>query len=81
MRTTLDLVDDLGTEIKILAAQEKRTLKELVAELLRAGLKSRQQAQTLPHSLPVPYRSQLRLDRQGLQEILRGRHMDREVGR
>jgi len=42
MRTTLDLPDDLATEIKILAAQERRTLKELIGELLRGGIRARQ---------------------------------------
>ena len=70
MRTTLDIADDLGTEIKILAAQENRTLKEVVSELLRAGLKSRQQALSRTVSLPEPYRPSLLLDRVSLRQIL-----------
>ena len=81
MRTTLDLADDLGTEIKILAAQENRTLKELVSELLRAGLKSRQQAQARTLSMPAPYQPKVRLDREGLQNILKGRDVGRQEGR
>jgi plasmid stability protein len=38
MKTTLDLPEDLMRAIKIRAAQEGRTLKELVADLLRRGL-------------------------------------------
>ena len=72
MRTTLDIADDLGTEIKMLAVQENRTLKELIAELLRAGLKSRQQAQSRVMTPPVLYRPSVRLDREGLREMLKG---------
>ena len=72
MRTTLDLPDDLGTEIKIVAAQENRTLKEVISELLRSGLKSRQQAQSRTQSLPAPYRPTIRLDRGTLIRILGG---------
>lgn len=38
MRTTLDLPDPLMRRIKVKAAQEDRKLKDLVAELLEAGL-------------------------------------------
>ena len=38
MRTTLDLPDDLLREIKVRAAREDRTIKDLVTELLRRGL-------------------------------------------
>ena len=44
MKTTIDLPDDLVTEIKIEAARQHRKLKDLVPELLRDGL----QAQRLP---------------------------------
>jgi len=55
MRTTLDLPDELLTEIKVMCAQERATLKELIAELLRIGIKSRQtMVRTAP--LPAPYR-------------------------
>jgi len=72
MRTTLDLPNDLGTEVKIVAAQENRTLKEVISELLRAGLKSRQQAQSRSYSLPAPYRPSVRFDRGTLYRILGG---------
>jgi hypothetical protein len=72
MRTTLDIADDLGTEIKMLAVQENRTLKELIAELLRAGLKSRQQAQSRVPTPPVLYRPSVWLDREVLREMLKG---------
>jgi plasmid stability protein len=38
MKTTLDLPDDLIRAVKIRAAEEHRTLKELMADLLRSGL-------------------------------------------
>jgi plasmid stability protein len=38
MKMTIDLPDDLVFEIKIEAARQKKKLKELVPELLRAGL-------------------------------------------
>ena len=79
MRTTLDIADDLGTEIKMLAVQENRTLKELISELLRAGLKSRQQAQSRSFSLPAPYPTSIRLDRDTLRRILE--NSDRELAR
>lgn len=58
MRTTLDLPDELVTEIKILAAQEKMTLKELMSDLLRNGLRARL---SLPKatSLPRIYRPRI----------------------
>ena len=39
MKTTLDLPDDLMREIKVRAAREDRKLKDLVADLLRRGLR------------------------------------------
>lgn len=53
MRTTLDLPDELATEIKILAAQERTTLKELIGELLRGGLRARQTAPRMASLPPV----------------------------
>jgi len=35
MKTTLDLPDDLMSEVKVLAAQSDRKLKDLLAELLQ----------------------------------------------
>jgi len=55
MRTTLDLPDELVTEIKILAAQERSTLKELMGELLRSALRARM-TQSRPSALPRMYR-------------------------
>ena len=40
MKTTLDLPDDLMRAIKIRAAEDNRKLKDLIADLLRAGLAS-----------------------------------------
>jgi hypothetical protein len=41
MKTTIDLPDQLMTEVKILAARERRKLGELMAELVRVGIESR----------------------------------------
>lgn len=38
MKTTVELPDDLVTEIKVEAARRHRKLKDLVPELLRNGL-------------------------------------------
>ena len=40
MKTTLDLPDDLMTELKVRAARESRKLKDVMAEVLRRGLGS-----------------------------------------
>ena len=40
MKTTIDLPDDLVTDIKVEAARQHRKLKDLVPELLRAGLRA-----------------------------------------
>ena len=60
MRTTLDLQDELLIEIKVLAAQERLTLKEVLHELLRAGLKARQNPMK-PLVAPIPSRSTLEI--------------------
>ena len=41
MKTTIELPDELVTEIKIEAARQRKKLKELVPELVRAGLRAR----------------------------------------
>jgi hypothetical protein len=40
MKTTLELPDDLVTEIKLLAVHEGKKLKDAVADLLRQGLEA-----------------------------------------
>jgi hypothetical protein len=40
MKTTLELPDDLVKEIKLLAVQEGKKLKDTVADLLRQGLEA-----------------------------------------
>jgi plasmid stability protein len=49
VKTTIDLPDDLVTEIKIEAARQHRKLNDLVPELLRDGL----QVQRLPSMAKV----------------------------
>ncbi len=41
MKTTVELPDDLMTEVKVLAARERRRLGEIMTELLQTGLESR----------------------------------------
>ena len=51
MKTTLDLPDDLMREVKVLAAQSDRKLKDLLAELLQNGMaKSKKRPPTHPKS-------------------------------
>lgn len=38
MRTTVDLPEDLARAVKLRAAEENRTLKDVLADLLRRGL-------------------------------------------
>ena len=47
MRTTLDLPDPLMRKVKVKAASEGRKLKDLVAELIEAGLENEQPQATL----------------------------------
>jgi hypothetical protein len=53
MKTTLDLPDDLVRRIKVQAAMSDRKLKDLVAQLLEAGLRASADGRTAP-SLPKP---------------------------
>jgi len=41
MKTTVELPDELMTEVKVLAARERRRLGAMMAELLQTGLESR----------------------------------------
>lgn len=41
MKTTVELPDELMTEVKVLAARERRRLGEIMTELLQTGLESR----------------------------------------
>lgn len=44
MKTTIELPDELLTEVKIEAARRHKKLKELVPELVRAGLRANRTA-------------------------------------
>jgi hypothetical protein len=70
MRTTLDLSDELLTEIKIMAALERTTLKDLISELLRSGIRAKQ-SPSRPASLSPAYRSNFRVGRDWLSSIRR----------
>lgn len=81
MRTTLDLPDDLLRAIRIRAAEEQRTLKDLMAELLRRGLArptDERQAQTVRRvRLPLvrcahPARPEEEMTPERVAEILAG---------
>lgn len=62
MKTTLDLPADLVREIKLRAVREDRNVKDLAAELLRAGLQS-------TCSRP-PARATVDIDAQGVPRIV-----------
>jgi hypothetical protein len=54
MKTTLDLPDDLMREVKILAVNEQKKLKDGIAELLQKGIaasKTRRSKSTTPVKL------------------------------
>jgi hypothetical protein len=51
MKTTLDLPADILQQLKFLAAQKNETLKDIVARLLRAGLRAEDSRPVLP---PIP---------------------------
>ena len=58
MKTTLELPDDLVRAIKLRAIHEGRKLKDVIADLLRAGLapvpkSGRRNGPKLPKSLPL----------------------------
>lgn len=46
MKTTIILPDELMTEVKVLAARERRKLGEMMTELVQAGIESRAQRKT-----------------------------------
>ncbi len=54
MKTTIDLPEDLVTDVKIRAAQDRRTMKEVTAEALRSWLNARKEGSTsVPTSQPA----------------------------
>ena len=55
MNTTLDLPDGLMREIKIRAAREDRTMKDLIADLLRRGLAENRQPRPLRNRVKLPF--------------------------
>lgn len=50
MKTTLELPDELMSEVRVRAAKEGRKLKDLVTELIRSGL----ERETRPGGSPGP---------------------------
>ncbi len=54
MKTTVELPDDLITEIKIRAVSEGRRLKDLIPELLRRGLESEDGPQKADRRVQFP---------------------------
>ena len=54
MKTTIELPDDLFRRVKLHAVQSDSKLKDMVAQLLEAGLRAAQPA--APAELPKPVR-------------------------
>ena len=54
MKTTLDLPDDLMREVKVRAVEDKRELKDTLADLLRRGLAQRGEAPGLRRRVKLP---------------------------
>jgi len=48
MKTTVEMPDDLMIEVKVEAARQRRKLKDLLPELVRAGLEARRTAHPSP---------------------------------
>ena len=55
MKTTLELPDDLICRVKILAAQQNKKLKDIVAEIMERGL-----SQMKPRRMVVPKPAKLK---------------------
>ena len=92
MKTTLDLPNDLVQEIKLRAASEKRKLKDVAADLLRAALMPPAKSSSLPtaavpKSLPVikarsaPPGSTAKLTAQEFSDWIKQADLDLEVER
>jgi hypothetical protein len=88
MKTTLELPDDLMREIKIRAAREDRKLKDLIAELLRAGLTEQRQPMRRPRRVKLPLIHSTHpaapgeeLTPERIHEILMEEDIDRALGR
>lgn len=56
MKTTLDLPDDLFRRVKVHAVQSDRKLKDMVAQLLEAGLRATQSGGAADLPTPVKRR-------------------------
>lgn len=50
MKTTITLPDELMTEVKVLAARERRKLGEMMTDLVQAGIESRTRRDPGDHS-------------------------------
>jgi len=53
MRTTIDVQDDLLVELKRVAAESNRTLKDLIEDAIRAALALRRAEVTTTSSSPI----------------------------
>ena len=65
MKTTLDLPDELIREVKLRAVHQRRTVKDLVAELIRHGLGMAPLGRAKKH----PVSSMVRIGARGLPVI------------
>lgn len=54
MKTTVDLPDDLMRSLKVRAAREDRSLKDLMTQLLRKGLAATPDQANEPHRVTFP---------------------------
>ncbi len=54
MKTTLELPDNLLERVKILAIQEKRRFKDMMAEVVEIGLRNRNRNAGTAYRLPKP---------------------------
>ncbi len=71
MKTTIDLPDNLVRAVKIRAAQQGRTVRELVAEYIQSGLNAPTQPTVTTHDLPIiPANAQAPLAQMSRDEIV-----------
>lgn len=65
MKTTVEMPDELMTELKVIAARERRKLREIMEEVVTLGLRARRQGPTAAQEARAAAEAWLR----GWQEI------------
>ncbi len=53
MKTTVELPDELLTELKIIAARERRKLRDVMTEVVSVGLRCRQRPDVTDHEREI----------------------------